>query len=196
MALTKINHRSISGQVTNAQLPTDMTSNMPAGSVLQTQIGRRNHSQNVNTSSQTAYNASGLSVTITPSSTSNRILLHFDAKTSMNTSSSYAAANFGIYRQIGSGSMSPWKAGSGWDHYLNRGAYASDFYPHLSYTFDDLPNTTSAVTYEIYLLQYGSSTATQNYFNSNLGTIPTSNYSPGMSEVIDTGFFLAQEIKV
>ena len=196
MALTKINHRSLSGQVTNAQLPTDMTSNMPAGSVLQTQIGRRNHGNNVSTSSQTAYNATGLSVTITPSSTSNRILLHFDAKTAFNTASSHAAANWGVYRQIGSGSMTAWKAGSGWDHYLNRASYANDFYPHLSYTFDDLPNTTSAVTYEIYILQYGSSTASQNYFNSNLGTIPTSNYSPGMSEVIDTGFFLAQEIKV
>ena len=196
MALTKINHRSVSGQVTNAQMPTDMTSNFPTGAVLQTQIGRINNT--VATASATSFQATGLFVDITLTAASNMVKLHFDAKTAFNTSSSYAGANWGIYRKIGSGAMSSWKMGGGWDHYLNRTSYAHDFYPHLSYYFTDSPNTTSVLRYEIYVKMYGASTQAQQYFPDNVSTIPSAGYAPGMpaNALIDRGLLIAEEIKV
>ena len=196
MALTKINHRSVSGQVTNAQLPTDMTSNFPNGAILQTQIGRINSS--VTTASAASFQATGLFVDITLTQASNMVKLHWDAKTAFNTSSSYAGANWGIYRKIGSGAMSSWKMGGGWDHYLNRTGYAHDFYPHLSYYFTDSPNTTDTLRYEIYVKMYGASSQAQQYFTDNIGTVPSSGYAPGMpaNAIIDRGILIAEEIKV
>jgi len=188
MALTKINHRSVSGQVTSAQ--------MPAGSVVQTQIGRINSS--VTTASATSFQATGLFVDITLTAASNMVKLHWDAKTEMNTSSSYAGANWGIYRKIGSGAMSSWKMGGGWDHYLNRSGYQHDFYPHVSYYFTDSPNTTSVLRYEIYVKTYGASSQAQKYFTDNIGSVPSAGYAPGMpaNAIIDRGLLIAEEIKV
>ena len=169
---------------------------LPAGSVLQTQIGRINST--VTTASAASFQATGLFVDITLTEASNMVKLHWDAKTSFNTSSSHAAANWAIYRKIGSGAMNSWKMGGGWDHYLNRSSYQNDFYPKLSYYFTDSPGTTDTLRYEIYVKMYGASTQAQQYFTNNIGTIPSSGYAPGIpaDAVIDRGLLIAEEIKV
>ena len=194
MPLTKINTRSLSGSLISGQVPATDASTLPAGTIVQTQIATTN--TEVTSSSNSAYNATGLIVSITPTSTSNRLHIHFDAKSYMNNTSVVSAFNYCIYRKIGSGSMSPWKAGSGWDHYMNTGSYSHDFYPHVSYIFFDSPNTTQQVQYEIYIKSYGASGGTVTAFSSNMGTIGDSGYSPGMSAMIDRGTLIAQEIKL
>ena len=194
MPLTKINNRSLSGSLVSGQVPAIDASTLPAGTIVQTQIATIN--SQVTSSSNTAYNATGLIVSITPTSTSNRLHIHFDAKTYMNNSSAVSAFNYGIYRKIGSGSMSPWKAASGWDHYMNTGGYQHDFYPHINYIFFDTPNTTQQVQYEIWIKSYSSAGGPTTAFPDNMGNIPTTAYSPGMSAMIDRGLFVAQEIKV
>ena len=168
----------------------------PAGAILQTQIGRINSS--VTTSSNAAFQATGLFVDITLTEASNMVKLHWDAKTSFHTGSSHAAANWAIYRKIGSGAMNSWKMGGGWDHYLNRASYQNDFYPKLSYYFTDSPDTTDTLRYEIYVKMYGASTQAQQYFTDNVGTIPSSGYAPGIpaNAIIDRGLLIAEEIKV
>jgi len=194
MALTKINTRSLSGSLITGQVPATDASTMPTGTIVQTQIATIN--SQITSTSNSAYTATGLIVSITPTSTSNRLHINLDAKTYMNNSSAVSAFNYGIYRKIGSGSMSPWKAGSGWDHYMNIGGYQHDFYPHVSYIFFDLPNTTQQVQYEIYIKSYGASGGVTAAFPSNLGTLGDNAYSPGMSSMIDRGTLIAQEIKL
>lgn len=194
MPLTKINNRSLSGNLTSSQVPATDASTLPAGTIVQTQIATIN--SQVASSSNSAYTATGLIVSITPTSTSNRLHIHFDAKTYMNNTSVVSAFNYGIYRKIGSGSMSPWKAGSGWDHYMNTGGYQHDFYPHISYIFFDSPSTTQQVQYEIYIKSYGASGGVTTAFSSNMGTLGDTGYSPGMSSMIDRGTLIAQEIKL
>ena len=94
--------------------------------------------------------------------------------------------------------MTAWKAASGWDHYMNTGSYTHDFYPHMSYLFFDLPNSTEELQYEIYVKSYGASGSSWQIFPSNLSTVPSSGYSPGMpsNAIVDRGILMAQEIKV
>ena len=171
-------------------------SGVALGGVVQTKVATKNST--VTSSSNSAYSATGLVVTITPTSASNRIHLHFDAKTYLNNTSAVSACNFGIYKKIGSGSMTAWKAASGWDHYMNTGSYAHDFYPHMSYLFFDLPNSTEELQYEIYVKSYGPSGSSWQIFPSNLSAVPSSGYSPGMpsNAIVDRGILMAQEIKV
>ena len=194
MPLTKINTRSLSGSLVSGQVPATDASTLPAGTIVQTQIGTIN--AQVASSSNSAYTATGLIVSITPTSTSNRLHIHFDAKSYLNNTSVVSAFNYGIYRKIGSGSMSPWKAGSGWDHYMNTGGYQHDFYPHVSYIFFDTPSTTQQVQYEIYIKSYSSSGGVTTAFPTNMGTLGDTGYSPGMSSMIDRGTLIAQEIKL
>ena len=75
MPLTKINNRSLSGQVTNAQLPTDISSNVPNGSVVQVQHAWSDTKTTTNTSANSAAPVCPAQVTITPSSATNKILI-------------------------------------------------------------------------------------------------------------------------
>ena len=69
MPLTKINTRSLSGSLVSGQVPATAidASTLPAGTIVQTQIGTIN--AQVASSSNTAYTATGLIVSITPTST-------------------------------------------------------------------------------------------------------------------------------
>lgn len=64
MPLTKINNRSLSGQVTNAQVPTLETSKLPSKTILQTRTAVM-APQQVSTSSD-ANTSTGLTIPITP----------------------------------------------------------------------------------------------------------------------------------
>ena len=75
MALTKINNRSLSGQVTNAQLPSDISSNVPNGSVIQVQHSWSDTKTITNTSANSAAPVCPAQVTITPNSATNKILI-------------------------------------------------------------------------------------------------------------------------
>lgn len=74
MPLTKINNRSLSGQVTNSQLP-DLSNSLPSGTVVQVQHGWSDTKTITNTSANSAAPVCPASVTITPSSTTNKILI-------------------------------------------------------------------------------------------------------------------------
>tara|TARA_A200000159_G_scaffold160430_1_gene180590 strand:+ start:1679 stop:2278 length:600 start_codon:yes stop_codon:yes gene_type:complete len=75
MPLTKINNRSLTGQVTNAQLPSDISSNVPDGSVIQVQHSWSDTKTITNTSANSAAPVCPAQVSITPNSTTNKILI-------------------------------------------------------------------------------------------------------------------------
>jgi hypothetical protein len=98
------------------------------------------------TTASSVYSPTGLSVQITPNATANKILVQVDGY----AGNSYAQSitRFAIFRKIGTGSfvdLTPTGlTGMGGVRTVDNG-YAEPF----SFTFQDFPNTTDTVTYEL-----------------------------------------------
>ena len=112
------------------------SADMPTGSILQMVSDK--HSTEESTGA-TSFTATSISATITPSSTSNKIVAICSDSVYCNTNGSVALT---LYR--GSTNLG---------HSVNGLAYVKDFtarqHFHASFTYVDSPSTTSAVTYTV-----------------------------------------------
>ena len=152
MALTKLNFTG-SGQGALA------TSDMPSGSIIQTVQGKG--TANVNQTGQTSTYADAVSLTITPTSASNKILLighinillyasvRVDATIQLGRDSSTTLQQNTLYNLHGSGTLYPYTAQNYPFHYL-----------------DDAYNTTNQLTYRIKFRQ-GTSSGTIYHCHAN-----------------------------
>lgn len=132
-----------------------------AGGVLQTVSAFKSDTDSTTSTSDVAI--SGLSVSITPSSASNKILVMFDVGCMGNNYNAHMF--FTPYRSIGGGSYSAIGQGTGGGSYnFTAGSYAANGYYHtVGHNFLDSPNTTSEITYKLYFR--GSSGSYTYYIN-------------------------------
>ena len=150
------------GTLPSGRLPTIPTSNMPTGSVLQ--VVSNTKTDTASTVSATFGDITGLSVSITPTSASSKILVTISV--SRGTDSNQIS-NFRIMRDataIGIGDTAGSRARTTMSMYFG----ASDAVSHIgtsSMNFLDSPATTSATTYKVQFRsqQDGSTT----YINKN-----------------------------
>tara|TARA_R100001594_G_scaffold115012_1_gene149855 strand:- start:9223 stop:9798 length:576 start_codon:yes stop_codon:yes gene_type:complete len=146
MALTKLNFGGKQQALVAANIPTVTGTHMPAGSVLQVQQTTKTDSFTTNSTSYV--DITGLSVSITPSSTSSKILFMAD----LNVGGANAVdANHVYVRMVrGSTAINIGDARSNRErgtHVVNT-AIAGQTFPTSS-CFLDSPSSTSAVTYKM-----------------------------------------------
>jgi len=99
----------------------------------------------------------------------NSILLHqFWAKSILNTSVGPNGQDFKINRNGVTGNLFE----SSWQNYLNRTAYASDFYPPCDFQFPDDALTTEPIVYSFNGRKYGAGATSANWSigNTTFGT--------------------------
>ena len=132
--------------LTTASLPTLTGTEMPTGSTLQ--VVSSVNAANTSTNS-TSYQATTLQASITPSSTSSKILVQVVGFAFSNGSATHCVGT--IYR--GSHELSDGVSHGLGDFYSASGAY-SEFWMPMQYL--DSPNTTSATTYKVYIRRDGS----------------------------------------
>ena len=125
--------------MTTASLPALGSAQMPTGSVLQVVQGTMLAGIG---SSSTTWAATGLDATITPTSSSSKILVMAGGWLGVPASANHAALT--LYR--GSTDLGP-AYGFG-DSYTESGGYTESF---ASFNYLDSPSTTSATEYEVYL---------------------------------------------
>ena len=125
------------------------TSVTQVGKVLQVQSAFKSDTDSTTSTSDVAI--SGLSLTLTPASTSSKVLVQFDVGTAGNNASSHFF--FTVYRSIGGGSYSAIGQGTGGGSYNYASAHyatSNNNYSALGGNFLDSPNTTSEITYKLY----------------------------------------------
>ena len=147
MALTRINNQALTN-VTSAGLPTLNSDKLPSGTVLQVKQAVQEGRLTLTSSSYTT--VSGLSVSITPKSTSSKILVTVNIEGSGNDR--YNA--FRLYR--GSTAIGIGDAGSGSEERMsfsfdsNQSAGDDNYVNHnAGITYLDSPSTTSSTTYSL-----------------------------------------------
>lgn len=157
MALTKVIGSGI-GTVTNQFAD----ANMSAGSVLQILQATTTTQVNMNS---TSYATTGLTLAITPSSTSSKILINFNTTTYNNSTGTFSV--FEIFRGTVSGTN------LGGASYGQATSYSADgaILTTVNGMFLDSPSTTSATTYTVGLKRAGTSANVSAQENSSLGTI-------------------------
>ena len=147
MPLTKINNRSLSGQVTNSQLPTDISSNVPNGSIVQVQHAWSDTKTTTNTSANGAAPVCPAQVTITPSSATNKILIMW-----------YGSWIFGNNNDVGfwllrNGTAIGTSTRTGHNNRALIVEHSGDYATHRprasSFQYMDEPSSTSALTYTV-----------------------------------------------
>jgi hypothetical protein len=106
------------------------------------------------TTSTSFVDVTGATLTITPSSTSSKILLLCNTNTYQNTFQAYYALRW--ERDIGGSSTAFGDASYGQTY--ARSAVANDFWGGVGMTYLDSPNTTSAITYTVQASTVGSGT--------------------------------------
>ena len=118
------------------------------GKVLQVQSAFKSDTDSTSSTSDVAI--SGLSLTLTPASTSSKVLVQFDVGTMGNNYNAHMF--FTVYRSIGGGSYSAIGQGTGGGSYnYAAGSYAGNtMYHTVGHCFLDSPNTTSEITYKLY----------------------------------------------
>ena len=138
-------------EVKAIQAPTGYKLAMPAGHILQVVSTTESTSYSTTTNDFSA-RATGLSATITPSSTSSKILITINANMGFQYNTSYGKT--AIYRSISGGASTNNLTGeSGGFGNMGDGAY--QFSNTISYL--DSPSSTSAITYS---LTFGHSAGT------------------------------------
>ena len=122
------------------------TSVTQVGKVLQVQSAFKSDTDSTTSTSDVAI--SGLSLTLTPASTSSKVVVQFDVGTMGNHGSAHMF--YTVYRSIGGGGYSAIGVGTGGSSYnYAAGTYASSSnnYDAVGHCFLDSPNTTSEITY-------------------------------------------------
>ena len=157
MALTKIIGSGI-GTVTNQLART----NMPVGSVIQVEnfmISNGVDSISNQSVSSTSFGATALLKTITPTATSSDIYIRFDLHGIYNNAVAGNATKVAIYRDIGSAgfaAVSPLTGGA-FAHHLGYESGTQGNLEDASFSVLDSPNTTSVVTYKVYIARLAAS---------------------------------------
>ena len=149
MALIKLNNNSISAVTA---LPAGV-----GGKVLQ--VVQHSTTTLYQTSSSSFVAASGMEVSITPSSTSNKILI------SINMNFEEGVAGSGAYATIYRNNTTNLEA-NGFAYHAQRSGASYQFSSQEPMQYLDSPNTTSATTYTVYFSRDGSGTASVNWNNS------------------------------
>ena len=137
MAIIKPNNNTISAI-------TALPAAIPTGKVLQVQFVQG--VSDFASSSSSFVDVTGLSLTITPASTSSKILLLCNTNTYQNTTSSYF--NMRWERAISGGSTTAFGHGT-YGQSFARSAVAHDFWGGVGMTYLDSPSTTSEITYQV-----------------------------------------------
>ena len=141
----------------------DNTFAVPAdnGKILQVQSAFKSDTASTTSTSDVAI--TGLSLTLTPSATSSKVLVMFDVGTMGNNYNAHMF--FTAYRDIGGGGYNAIGLGTGGGSYnYGAGSYAGNGYYHtVGHNFLDSPNTTSEITYKLYFR--GSSGSYTYYIN-------------------------------
>ena len=137
MALTKINNNTLSAI-------TGLPAAIATGKVLQVQslLGGNDFS----TTSSSFIDVTGLVLTITPASTSSKILLLCNVNTYQNTNQAYF--NMRWERAISGGATTNIGHGT-YGLSFARSAQAHDFWGGVGMTYLDSPSTTSEITYQV-----------------------------------------------
>ena len=158
MALTKIIGSGI-GTVTNQFTDT----NLPAGTVLQIQNFTKYNGDGVGSSytsvSSTTLAASEVAVTITPKSSSSKILILMSIEGMYNEAVAGNAHKIALYKSVGGGSFSA-VSGLTSGQFTRHQGYFGDTQAALlgwSGSWVDSPSTTSAIIYKIYHARLHSS---------------------------------------
>ena len=143
---------SVSTLKTNTiQAATGTTVNVASGQVF-TAPGHviqvvQNTSTSAHSGTATDWASTGFSVTITPTSASNKVLLNINA--TVSASGNAIQPRFSIFR----GSTNLGETGRGFGQiYIASGGLNQQ---HVSTSFLDSPNTTSAITYTVYMRTNG-----------------------------------------
>ena len=137
------------------------TTTLPTGSVLQVVEGTT-ATQVLTTSS--SYVTAGLTLTITPSSASSKILVSFSTPADAVSGTTHTGGDFTIYR----GSTDILSRGSD-TYYSNINSINLAGYAAMSKL--DSPNTASAVTYTVYFRARNGNTTMKSQHNNSQGTI-------------------------
>ena len=152
------------------------SSSMPAGSILQVQQGSSTAAWS--SSSTGSWVATGLTVSITPTSSSSKILVSIQLSTGQ--SSSGWATLWGVQRGgvvIGGGASLYGAVAGVW---IATDSYQSDNQLYgLSQSYLDSPATTSAITYQVYYYGEGNT----GYLNRTPTTGTGTNYATGISTI-------------
>ena len=147
--------------VDNLNVNSTATISSGVGKVLQVQSAFKSDTDSTTSTSDVAI--SGLSLTLTPASTSSKVLVQFDVGTTGNNHNAHSF--YTVYRSIGGGSYSAIGQGTGGSSYnYAAGSYAANtMYHTVGHCFLDSPNTTSEITYKLYFR--GSSGSYTYYIN-------------------------------
>lgn len=119
------------------------------GKILQVQSAFKSDTASTTSTSDVAI--SGLSLTLTPSSTSSKVLVMFAVGTAGNNASSHFF--FTPYRDIGGGGYNAiglGVGGSSYNYASSDHSSSNNYYGAMANNFLDSPNTTSEITYKLY----------------------------------------------
>tara|TARA_Y100000996_G_C22241927_1_gene528072 strand:+ start:26 stop:625 length:600 start_codon:yes stop_codon:yes gene_type:complete len=158
------------GSVTSATLADGAAagSKLGAGSIIQVVHVTKNDISSITTGSSSAnYDVPGLTATITPSSTSNKILIDACLNISINNGYHVTARILrgSTYIAFGDGTQS--SVIEGYAHRYTRATNGSYSIDQMTLFHEDSPSTTSATTYKI---QFNTHTAGTAYINrTNVG---------------------------
>tara|TARA_B100000424_G_scaffold135684_1_gene102954 strand:+ start:45 stop:581 length:537 start_codon:yes stop_codon:yes gene_type:complete len=167
---------TINGNGTVTGLSALPSSAMTTGSVLQVvQTFKADSTSFTSNSSSTYADITGMSVTITPSSSSNKVLVSFVASVSTNSSD----RNNSIKLLRGSTDICKSTAGSSLNATIVDKTFDGKYIMNFTQTFLDSPSTTSATTYKLQWAAEGSGGSSKTYYlnrkgdNSNEGATST-----------------------
>ena len=165
MALTRLGATNITNStIANVtDLPFGLTN---AGKVLQVQATQLQ--AQFATTSGSFVDVTDMSLTITPSSTSSKILLLCNTNTYNNTSSAYF--NMRWKRAISGGATTTFGDAT-YGLTFARAAVANDFWGGVGMTYLDSPSTTSEITYQVQASSSGGSTINIGVNSSNTNSI-------------------------
>tara|TARA_B100000035_G_C20780852_1_gene456791 strand:+ start:96 stop:623 length:528 start_codon:yes stop_codon:yes gene_type:complete len=138
MALTRVKAAGSTGILKNTSTLT--SSNMPAGTVLQVQTAIHTNQESYNSTSWTAVDS--LTVNLTCSSTSNKVLILVNLQGYKNNNTDGSAMYTGVY-------AGAHRILTNHGYYM-RGAADTGSYGTVSNSFLYSPNSTSQITYKVY----------------------------------------------
>jgi len=168
MALSKIDAANfLTGTIPSGNISTASLAAAATGKVLQ--VKSVNYST-AETITSTSFTATGLSLSITPASSSNKILIICSPHLRMDRNADNAAYKVALYRDS-TAIMEDDATNAYFAEFA--GTSTTDIRTKQSYEFLDSPSSTSAITYKLYLANQDASSGGQvilNFNNTNINS--------------------------